>query len=119
MSALPDKFGDDSTSSITHIIILTLSFFQKQQQQQQHLYDEARLCIKDCDEAGAQDIAMEVECAKNAVDQTFASYVEILEDLRRASEAQLQLYSRARSQNAVNLKALRQELDAIIPQQHQ
>jgi hypothetical protein len=79
---------------------------------QQHIYDEARLCIKDCEEAG-EHLAMESECAKNAVDQAFASYVEILEDLRRASEAQLQMYSNARSQNAVNLKALRQELDAM------
>jgi Tfp pilus assembly protein PilO len=55
----------------------------------------------------------ESECAKNAVDQAFSSYVEILEDLRRASEAQLQMYNGARSQNAVNLKALRQELDTI------
>ena len=51
--------------------------------------------------------------ASQAVDQAFAAYIDLLEDLRRADSTQQEYYRDAREQNATRLKLLRQQLDGI------
>jgi len=80
------------------------------------VFDEAKLCLQDLREAtpGAEDYVDECSCAKGAVNNAFTAYVDLLEDLRRANEEQLQDYREARNTHACNLKRLRQELDDVL-----
>lgn len=78
----------------------------------QNLYHEATSCIADLREAG-DNIEEEMKCANSAVDLCFNSFVELLEDLRRANETQLEAYSDVRLENAKKLKELRRELDEM------
>ena len=55
----------------------------------------------------------ESQTARDAVQAAFVTYVELLEDLRRASDSQLKLYNDARLENANNIKVLLQQLDGI------
>ena len=102
----------------------------------QNLYNEAQSCIDDCvdvasDSAAApsttseersekkqmsqeQIMEEESETARNAVQAAFVTYVELLEDLRRANDDQLQVYSDARLENANNIKNLLQQLDDAV-----
>jgi hypothetical protein len=81
----------------------------------QKVYREAELCLIDLqDAAGADQFADECSCAKGAVDNAFTAYVDLLEDLRRANEEQLQRYSEDRNSIACNLKRLRQRLDELL-----
>lgn len=73
------------------------------------------MCLIDLkDAAGGDDYADECQCAKGAVENAFTAYVDLLEDLRRANEEQLQCYSEVRNSNACNLKRLRQQLDELL-----
>ena len=79
------------------------------------MFEEAELCLIDLQDAtGAEDYAEECACARGAVENAFTAYVDLLEDLRRANEEQLQSYSEVRNSNACNLKRLRQQLDALL-----
>jgi hypothetical protein len=51
--------------------------------------------------------------ATEAVEGAFAAYVDLLDDLRSASEEQRQYYSEMSLTSATSLKLLRQELDAL------
>jgi hypothetical protein len=85
----------------------------------QNLVNEAQLCLQDCAEAVMMDknyLAEECECASQAVEAAFANYVDLLEDLRRASEAQLERYQQARLDNAQRLRTMRRALDALLLQ---
>ena len=55
----------------------------------------------------------ESQTARDAVQAAFVNYVELLEDLRRASDKQLRMYNDARLENANNIKVLLQQLDGI------
>jgi hypothetical protein len=81
-----------------------------------NVFEEAKLCIQDLQEAtpDQDDYADECLCAQGAVDNAFTSYVDLLEDLRRANEAQLDSYREVRNAHACNLKRLRQELDGVL-----
>ena len=73
------------------------------------------MCLIDLQEAeGGEHYADECQCAKGAVENAFTAYVDLLEDLRRANEEQLQCYSEVRNSNACNLKRLRQQLDELL-----
>lgn len=43
-----------------------------------------------------------------------SAFVDLLEDLRRANDKQLEAYNDLRSENVIKLKNLRNELDMII-----
>ena len=70
--------------------------------------------IADCEEASAETIEEEGKAASEAVDQAFAAYIDLLEDLRRADSSQEGDYKDVREQNATRLKLLRRELDGIL-----
>jgi hypothetical protein len=55
----------------------------------------------------------EIQCASSAVDNCFNGFVDLLEDLRRANEQQLEAYNDIRLENARKLKELRKELNAM------
>ncbi|KAL3917787.1 MAG: hypothetical protein SGILL_004543 [Bacillariaceae sp.] len=80
------------------------------------VYLEAKSCIIDLQEATPGDdyYAEECLCSKGAVDNAFKAYVDLLEDLRRANEEQLDSYREVRNAHACNLKLLRQELDEVL-----
>ena len=80
------------------------------------VFEEAKLCLSDLQEAtpGDEYFAEESVCAQGAVDNAFKAYVDLLEDLRRANEEQLDSYREVRNAHACNLKLLRQELDEIL-----
>ena len=44
----------------------------------------------------------------------YSAFVDLLEDLRRANDKQLEAYNDLRSENVIKLKKLRNELDMII-----
>lgn len=96
---------------LTYISILTNLFSLLPSQA---LFDEANACIADCEEAAAESLHEEGNTAKEAVDQAFAAYIDLLEDLRRANDTQEDYYRDVREQNATRLKLLRRELDAIM-----
>lgn len=81
-----------------------------------NVFEEAKLCIKDLQEATPADecYADECACAQGAVENAFTAYVDLLEDLRRANEEQLDSYREVRNAHAFNLKSLRQELDEVL-----
>jgi hypothetical protein len=70
------------------------------------------LCVKDCHEAKAD--SEEYVDAGHCVDDVFALYQELVEDLRRANESQQQQYSRLRVDTPNSLKKLRHEYDEIL-----
>ena len=74
------------------------------------------MCLEDLREVspGTVDYDEECNCAKGAVNNAFTAYVDLLEDLRRANDEQLQQYNEVRNSYACNLKRLRQELDQIM-----
>ena len=76
--------------------------------------NEATSCIADCQDARSA-VAREVEgkTASESVDQAFAAYIDLLEDLRRANDSQEEDYRDVREQCATRLKQLRRMLDAI------
>lgn len=77
-----------------------------------NLFDEARACINDCKEAraGSLEYYEEAYTAMRAVDQVFNSYIDLLDDFRRASDEQLKVLCQDRLALAHRLKTLRQEL---------
>lgn len=81
----------------------------------QALFDEANKCIADCEEANsAEAVQEEGKLASEAVDQAFAAFIDLLEDLRRANDTQKEYYRDVREQSANRLKLLRRELDGIV-----
>jgi hypothetical protein len=82
----------------------------------QKVVEEAKLCLKDLQEAtaGAVDYMDECSCARNAVQHAFTAYADLLEDLRRANETQLKSYLEVRNAHACDLKQLRRQLDEIL-----
>ena len=80
------------------------------------VYAEAALCLKDLREAtpGDDDYDEECICAQAAVENAFKAYVDLLEDLRNATEEQLDRYRELRNSQACNLRLLRQELDKLL-----
>ena len=83
----------------------------------QSFYQEAECCIDDLREAGKSnnvEYEEELQCANGAVDNCFNSFVDLLEDLRRADDKQLEAYNIIRSENVLKLKNLRSEIDMII-----
>lgn len=88
-----------------------LQYFQK-------MFEEAELCLKDLRdtlfEADDERYLEECSCAEGALNNAFTAYIDLLEDMRRASEDQMLVYSEERNTNACNLKRLRKELDQII-----
>lgn len=76
-------------------------------------YNEAESCIGDLREAG-ENVEEEIQCANGAVDNCFNSFIDLLEDLRRADEKQLMNYNDIRLENALSLRKLRQDLDVIM-----
>lgn len=81
-----------------------------------NVFEEAKLCIRDLQEAtpGDEHYEDECACAQGAVENAFTAYVDLLEDLREANEEQLDSYSQVRNSHACNLKSLRQELDKVL-----
>jgi hypothetical protein len=55
----------------------------------------------------------ESQQASQAVEEAFASYVDLLDDMRSASLEQRQHYGEMSLASATSLKQLRQELDAL------
>eukprot|EP00339_Tiarina_fusa_P028150 CAMPEP_0117021880 /NCGR_PEP_ID=MMETSP0472-20121206/16483_1 /TAXON_ID=693140 ORGANISM="Tiarina fusus, Strain LIS" /NCGR_SAMPLE_ID=MMETSP0472 /ASSEMBLY_ACC=CAM_ASM_000603 /LENGTH=149 /DNA_ID=CAMNT_0004727537 /DNA_START=198 /DNA_END=647 /DNA_ORIENTATION=+ len=82
-------------------------------QQFQNILQEAELCIADLKEAG-DEFEEELKCAEGSVEIAFNACVDLLDDLRRAGEEQLQRYSDERHQNALRLKQLRRQMDEIV-----
>ncbi len=80
----------------------------------QSVFKEAELCIADLKEATVDQLEEECMCATGAVNNAFVAYLDLLDDLRQASDDQLEAYHNARSENANNLKRLRQELADIM-----
>lgn len=84
----------------------------------QKVFEEAELCLKDLRdtlfEADDEQYLEECSCAEGALNNAFTAYIDLLEDMRRASEDQMLVYSEERNTNACNLKSLRKELDQII-----
>lgn len=62
----------------------------------------------------AEEYGEECTCARSAVDHAFTAYVDLLEDLRRANDSQLETYREMRNAHALNLKKLRQDLDQVL-----
>lgn len=56
---------------------------------------------------------MEGKNASESIDQAFAAYIDLLEDLRRANDTQKEHYRNVREQCATSLKQLRRKFDAI------
>lgn len=81
----------------------------------QFRFDEARACIKDCEEARVDllNFAEEFEAAQAAVDQVFSCYTDLLDDFRRASDDQLEVLCQERLALAQRLRNLRQELHSL------
>jgi hypothetical protein len=96
-------------SSDTFSFSLPLSYPQK-------VYDEAEWCLKDLQEVtpDAEDYLEECTCARGALEHAFAAFTELLEDLRRANDSQLEAYREVRHEHACKLKRLRQELAAAL-----
>ncbi|KAG7340515.1 hypothetical protein IV203_024058 [Nitzschia inconspicua] len=80
------------------------------------VYDEAESCLNDLQEITpeAEDYLDECSCARGAVEHAFTAYVDLLEDLRRANESQLDAYLEVRNAHAHNLKGLRRKLDELL-----
>jgi ElaB/YqjD/DUF883 family membrane-anchored ribosome-binding protein len=56
---------------------------------------------------------VEGKTASESIDQAFAAYIDLLEDLRRANNTQKEHYRDVREKCANRLKQLRQKFDAI------
>eukprot|EP00980_Cylindrotheca_fusiformis_P000366 scaffold91_cov127-Cylindrotheca_fusiformis.AAC.26 len=65
-------------------------------------------------EAG-ENVEEEIQCASSAVEKCFNGFIDLLEDLRRADDSQLEAYSDIRLENAKKLRELRKDLDAMMP----
>mmetsp|Transcript_13052 Transcript_13052/g.36014 ORF Transcript_13052/g.36014 Transcript_13052/m.36014 type:complete len:194 (-) Transcript_13052:822-1403(-) len=77
-------------------------------------YSEARSCISDCQEAQqSQDYLEEVKVAEAAVEKTYASFLDLIEDLQHVSADLANQYNDARLENVAKLRQLREELDAL------
>jgi hypothetical protein len=83
-------------------------------QHYESVFKEAELCIADLREASGDEREEEYVCANGSVDNAFQAYLDLLDDLRLASEGQLEAYQDARHENANSLKRLRQELAEIM-----
>lgn len=92
--------------SLTHLLLVFPNT--------QNLHQEAESCIADLREAG-ENVEEEVECANSAVENCFNAFVELLEDLRRANEQQLEACSDMRLANVRKLKELRKGLSEMTP----
>lgn len=90
---------------------IRLNYYQK-------VFEEAESCLSDLRETlfevDNEQYIEECSCAEGAVNNAFTAYMDLLEDLRKSNEEQLQAYSEERNTNAGNLKRLRKELDQII-----
>ena len=75
---------------------------------------EAELCVSDLKEAAGEEFDEELQCAEGAVELAFNACVDLLDDLRRAGEEQIQRYSDERHENATRLKQLRQAMEEIV-----
>jgi hypothetical protein len=80
--------------------------------QPQTRLNDARLSIQDCS-TEMENIEEESMQASEAVEEAFAAYVDLLDDLRSASAEQRQNYGEMSLASATSLKLLRQELDAL------
>ena len=76
------------------------------------------MCIADCEEskvAGGEELQEEAAQASKAVDDAFAAYLDMLEDFQGCDEELRKRFSDEREESTVQLKALRNELDQILP----
>jgi hypothetical protein len=82
----------------------------------QNLYQEARACINDCKDvrAGSLEFYEEAFTAQKAVDNVFNSYIDLLDDFRRATDDQLKVLCQDRLALANSVKCLRQEVHEIL-----
>jgi hypothetical protein len=55
----------------------------------------------------------EIQCASSAVENCFNGFVDLLEDLKRANEQQLESYDDIRLESVRKLKELRKELNSM------
>jgi len=76
--------------------------------------EDARLSIQDCS-TEMDDVDEELMQASEAVEEAFAAYMDLLDDLRSANAEQRQHYGEMSLTSAMSLKVLRQELDKILP----
>jgi len=80
--------------------------------------NEARSCISDCQEAcESQQYDAELKTANDAVDKSFASFVDLIEDLQHLDDKDVQQYSQLRLESVTKLRSLRQELDLLQSKQ--
>ena len=76
------------------------------------------MCIADCEElkvAGGEELQQEAVQASKAVDDAFAAYLDLLEELQGCDEDLRKRFVDEREESTVQLKALRNELDQILP----
>lgn len=78
------------------------------------IFEEAGLCIDDLRVATEEERTEETVCARTAVDNVFQSYLDFLDDLRVASDEQLEAYGKSRASYALKLKQLRVDLGEIM-----
>ena len=78
----------------------------------QNMIHEARLCIADCEEVHADGASFleETKHATDAVDNAFAAYSELLDELRSCTAEQQRRHAAARNSVCTNMKALRHDL---------
>ena len=76
------------------------------------------MCIADCEESkvtGGEELQQEAVQASKAVDDAFAAYLDLLEEFQGCDEDLRKRFADEREENTVQLKALRNELDQILP----
>jgi uncharacterized membrane-anchored protein YhcB (DUF1043 family) len=98
-----------NTKSLSHNLLFGAVISPKQTR-----LEDARLSIQDCS-TEMDDVDEELMQASEAVEEAFAAYMDLLDDLRSANAEQRQHYGEMSLTSAMSLKVLRQELDKILP----